>query len=163
MTAPMDRIDRLLHHPLFVETLQALEEAEKDRIFCRHGLSHLLDVARLAWIFNLEAGGDQPKEELYAAALLHDLGRLAQYQTGQPHEEASALLAQAILSQVGFEEAEICRIQAAIQHHRSAEDTPNTLSDLLYRADKRARPCLFCPARDQCHWPEEQKNDRMEA
>lgn len=47
---------------------------KKDRIFCGHDMGHLLDVARLAWIFNLEANQEISKERIYAAALLHDIG-----------------------------------------------------------------------------------------
>ena len=44
-------------------------------------MGHLLDVARLAWIFNLEANQEISKERIYAAALLHDIGRHIQYET----------------------------------------------------------------------------------
>ena len=44
----MRRVNALLHHPRFTAALSELEALEEDRIFCRHGLPHLLDVARVA-------------------------------------------------------------------------------------------------------------------
>ena len=55
--------------------LEHIREDEKDRKFCRHGMEHLLDVARLMYIEALEAGEDAPRDLIYAAALLHDIGR----------------------------------------------------------------------------------------
>ena len=50
----MKRIDQILSHPVFREQFALLQEAEKDRIFCRHTMEHFLDVARLMYIYNLE-------------------------------------------------------------------------------------------------------------
>ena len=50
----MKRIDQILSHPVFREQFALLQEAEKDRIFCRHTMEHFLDVARLAYIRALE-------------------------------------------------------------------------------------------------------------
>ena len=49
----MKRIDQILSHPVFREQFALLQEAEKDRIFCRHTMEHFLDVARLMYIYNL--------------------------------------------------------------------------------------------------------------
>ena len=46
----MKRINAIMRHPLFVQQLTLLEELEAQRPFCRHDLTHLLDVARLMWI-----------------------------------------------------------------------------------------------------------------
>lgn len=56
MLASMPRVDAIWANPLFQENLAAIEAAETQRVYCRHGLSHLLDVARTAWIINLEGG-----------------------------------------------------------------------------------------------------------
>ena len=53
----MKRIDQILSHPVFREQFALLQEAEKDRIFCRHTMEHFLDVARLMYIYNLEDQG----------------------------------------------------------------------------------------------------------
>ena len=72
----MKRIDQILSHPVFREQFALLQEAEKDRIFCRHTMEHFLDVARLMYIYNLEDQAGFSKEMLYAAGLLHDIGKL---------------------------------------------------------------------------------------
>ena len=43
----MDRVNAVICHPLYLEYYHRLERAEKERIFCRHQMSHLLDVARI--------------------------------------------------------------------------------------------------------------------
>ncbi len=56
--------------------------AEEGRRFCHHDMGHFLDVARLAMIFNLQQGLSVSKEMIYAAALLHDIGRWNSMRTG---------------------------------------------------------------------------------
>ena len=82
----MKRVDAILRHPLFEEKLRLLDELEAERAFCRHDLTHLMDVARLMWIDVLEQGLAIDRDVVYAAALLHDLGRVEQIQHGIPHE-----------------------------------------------------------------------------
>ena len=41
-------------HPLFQSSFQRIQEWEKDRIYCRHGMEHFLDTARIAYIRSLE-------------------------------------------------------------------------------------------------------------
>ena len=93
----MKRIHKIQNHPIFREQYQLLVEAEKDRIFCRHTMEHFLDVARLMYIYDLEDGAGIDKEIIYAAALLHDIGRFRQYEEGVPHDVASAQIATVIL------------------------------------------------------------------
>ncbi|MCD8341421.1 MAG: HD domain-containing protein [Clostridiales bacterium] len=156
----MRRVNALLRHPAFTETLSELEALEGERIFCRHGLSHLLDVARMMWIRALEQGLSLDKEVVYAAALLHDLGRVAQLRQGVPHEEAGAALAQAILPECGYTEGEIAAISAAILSHRgSVGGGPGSaLGRLLYDADKKSRICWRCDAQRLCNWDAEKRN-----
>ena len=78
----MKRIDQILSHPVFREQFALLQEAEKDRIFCRHTMEHFLDVARLMYIYNLEDQAGFSKEMIYAAGLLHDIGRYEQMEKG---------------------------------------------------------------------------------
>lgn len=65
----MERVNQILQHTLYQSCRRQIDEKEKDRIFCGHDMGHLLDVARLAWIFNLEANQEISKERIYAAAL----------------------------------------------------------------------------------------------
>lgn len=50
----MERIDKVMNHPVFRDTMEKIEQAEIDRFFCRHGLNHALDVARIFYILLLE-------------------------------------------------------------------------------------------------------------
>ena len=153
----MERVNKILRHPVFAEHLARLETLEQARIFCRHGLPHLLDVARMMWIAALERQLPLSREGGYAAALLHDLGRVEQMEAGIPHHQASAGLAARILPDAGFCGEEIALIQDAIASHRS-DGGENNLGQLLYWADKKSRACWVCPAKNECNWPDEKKN-----
>ena len=153
----MDRVNEILGHPVFSAHLNKLETLEQTRYFCRHGLPHLLDVARMMWIAALERQLPLSREVVYATALLHDLGRVEQIEEGIPHHQASAQLAARILPDAGFGEVEIAQIQAAIASHRS-DGGENNLGQLLYWADKKSRACWMCPAKEECNWPDEKKN-----
>ena len=157
----MERVDAILCHQAFTAALAELHAQERERIFCRHGLEHLLDVARLMYIYDREAELGIAQETLYAAALLHDIGRTVQYRDGTPHDEAGVRLARPILEDCGFTEQEIMEILTAIGGHRAPGVTA-PLGRLLYRADKKSRPCYACPAVGECNWPEEKKNHSLE-
>lgn len=155
----MKRIQAIYSHPLFQEQFRLLSEAEKDRIFCKHTIEHFLDVARLMYLYSLEDGENLDKEVIYAAALVHDIGRYEQIAIGTPHDIASARMAQEILTDCGFTEDDIHLIQDAVLHHRGNSVTGDTpLSRYLYRADKQSRNCFCCPASNECNWPAEKKN-----
>lgn len=153
----MNRINEIIHHPMYVNMLEHLQTLEADRVFCRHDFPHLLDVARLMWIEVLEQHLSLDQEVVYAAALLHDIGRVEQIEHGTPHDQASAELAAKLLPDAGFAEDEVREIILAILSHRT-DCAPNTLGQLLYRADKRSRACWCCSARSQCKWTDEKKN-----
>ncbi len=89
-------------------------------------MAHFLDVARLAYIFNLEEHLGIDRERIYAAALLHDIGRHVQYLDGTPHQEAGLPIAGEILRDCGFSEGEEEEILEAIARHRdgSVEGRP---------------------------------------
>ena len=76
----MERVNGILKDPLYRTCLSKIALFERDRIFCGHDMAHFLDVARLAYIFNLEENLGIEKEEIYTAALLHDVGRFVQYE-----------------------------------------------------------------------------------
>lgn len=155
----MDRIDRILKHPLFQESLQNNIEAEKDRSFCRHDITHFLDVARIAVIINLEEGLGIDRELIYGAALLHDIGRHRQYTEGIPHEQASAEIAANILQDCGFNLDETSVIISAVLYHRDSDAADEiSLRGILYRADKASRPCYVCSAEPDCNWKDSKKN-----
>jgi len=149
-----------LRHRGFIDALERTEGLEVDRVFCRHGMEHLLDVARIAHILNLESGIGADRELLYAAAMLHDIGRWRQYEDGTPHEQESARIAAGILPECGFDAGETEQILDAILSHRTSGGEKPGFPGLLYRADKLSRRCYDCAANDMCDW--EMKNTRLE-
>lgn len=168
----MERIDNILKHPLFVENLNKINEFEKNRKFCRHNLEHFLDVARIGSIIlaqqkidNSDSIQNIADENIYAAALLHDLGRAWQYEKGVPHEIASAEIAKKILTDCGFYDDEIEKIVSAILCHKGNSDKypakDYCLETILYRADKISRCCFACDVRKDCKWSIEEKNNSV--
>lgn len=156
--AEMSRVQKIFQHPTFQTALNKTLRAEADRIFCRHGIDHLLDTARLAYIFSLERGYDLPKDLIYAAALLHDIGRGRQYEDGTPHDLAGCQLAAPILEEAGFRTQERQAILDAILGHRSSADGSDRLAEVLYDGDKASRCCFLCSAQEACNWDRKKKN-----
>lgn len=156
----MNRVNLILENSKYQEYIDKIKQAEEDRIFCLHNMSHFMDVARIAYSINLEEGLGLPKEWIYATALLHDIGRFKQYEDGTPHELASAELAPEILAETGFEEQE--EILKAIREHRNKEIAKEkSLAGIIYRADKLSRPCFVCEAEKQCDWKKSKKNMKI--
>lgn len=118
----MERVEAIRNNPLFRASMERIERAEAEREFCRHGMSHVLDVARIAWITALERRCRVSKDVVYAAALLHDVGRAEQYATGEDHDVAGARIAGEILkglpAPLQFDAAECSAILAAVAGHR---------------------------------------------
>lgn len=153
------RVNKILKHPDFLGCVREVEELEKSRIYCGHGMDHLLDVARLAYVENLEKGHGISKERIYAAGLLHDLGRLKQYRTGEDHHTAGLVLIEKILKECDFREPEAKDILEAIaEHGNPLMQDAEGLKGLLYRADKKSRMCWNCAVEAQCDWSRKKKN-----
>lgn len=153
-----DKINAILQNKNYKIYLAKNEEKEKTREFCHHDLQHFLDVARIAYIINLEKSLNINKDIIYATALLHDIGRWMQYEKGIPHDEASAKLASDILNVCGFNENEIKEIIAVILVHRKTSTDEKSLSYLIYHSDKVSRACFNCNAILECNWSQEKKN-----
>ncbi len=169
-----DRINRILNHNDFSAAMDVIKKYEVNRIFCIHDIEHLLSVARIMYIRSLEdrcqegcneqadSYADFSKEIIYAAALLHDIGRARQYTDGEQHDQASARMADKILRDSGFEEKDIKLICNAILGHNHENKTAgNKLGILLKYADKQSRNCFTCDAYEECNWKEERKNNRI--
>ena len=158
----MERVNAILVHPLYQKYYRRLEKLEQGRIFCRHQMPHLLDVARIAYITSLEHNMGLEKELVYAAAILHDIGKCAQYEEGIPHEQAGEQFAAEILAALpedhAFSGEEKKRILTAIRGHRKLRENPEPLEWLLYTGDKASRMCFTCPAEGECDWSTEKKN-----
>lgn len=139
----MERLNAILRDPYLLDNIRRTTELEKDRIFCRHGLDHLVDVARVMYILVLEEKLGITKEVAYTAAFLHDIGRWVEYETGRDHAVAGAELAQRLLDDYGFNAMEKEIILQAIRGHR-IRGADGILTDAMYRADKLSRPCMTC-------------------
>lgn len=160
----MERVQRILAHPFYKECVSAIATYEKDRQFCGHDMVHFLNVARIAMILNLKEN-KKPirKDVVYAAALLHDMGRHIQYENGRDHAKASAELALRVLGECGYSEKETARIVEAIANHRNKEVKKGSdLKGILYRADKASRACYSCPVEAECNWKKSKKNMTLE-
>jgi HD superfamily phosphodiesterase len=154
----LNRINLILYNSTYRHYLKLNEANEQDRIFCCHDLPHFLDVARIAYILNLENDYGHPKDIIYAIALLHDIGRWKQYVEKIPHNIASAELARSILIECGFNHEEINDILSAILDHRKGSDEKNTLNYIIFKADKASRACFNCKAINECDWSNKKKN-----
>ena len=152
--------NRIAVNPLFLQCMDQNSKYEKDRKFCKHGWEHLMDVARIAYILNLERGYGLDRDLVYAAALLHDCGRYLELEQDIPHEKAGARLAKQILRECDCPEDWVGQITQAILEHRQGRAT-SELGDLLFEADKRSRPCYRCEAELDCNWSQAQKNTKI--
>lgn len=143
----MENVEKLLVHPQFLKYMALNGKAEQNRKFCKHDFSHLFDVARVAYCMSLERNLGIPKETIYLTALLHDIAKWKQYETGVDHAMEGATMAREILQDLSIEADEICE---AIRTHRKAHLAKTPLGQILYDSDKAVRPCIICPYIDEC-------------
>lgn len=155
-------INRILNNEKYKSLMARIEELEIGRRYCLHGIEHSLDVARIAYIMCLEERLPITKDEVYAAALLHDIGRASEYEEKLPHHEQSALIARKILGECNydgiFSEKEIDEICEAINSHKQLQVADSSLKTILYKADKLSRNCFACKSFDDCYWSDDVKN-----
>lgn len=158
----MQYVERILQNERFRREMESLGRAEEKRIYCRHDMEHLLAVARIAALLSEDEGLHIRRGLIYAAALLHDIGRGMEYREGVPHEEASVMLAKDILRAVGYPEADMQEVLAAIASHRGSnqekQKTDTPLAKLLRRADRLSRNCFCCRAGASCNWDAGRRN-----
>lgn len=156
----MDRVNKILNHETYRNSLNKIKFLEKDRAFCNHNIEHFLNVARICYIINLERNLGFSKEILYTIALLHDIGRVEQYENGTPHEIASYKMAEDIIKYIDFTESERALIKDGILGHRK-EGEASIISNLIYEGDKLSRECHSCSAISLCNWKDEKKNMKI--
>jgi len=101
-----------------------------------HGLDHTLRVTRLCAEIGKAEGADM--QILIPAALFHDVARPLEKETGIPHEQEGARIAEEYLRSNGCDESRIRAIAHAIRSHRYSRGTkPETLeAKVLSDADK---------------------------
>lgn len=155
----MDKINKILNNEIYKESLNKLLEYEEKREFCKHDLKHFIDMSRIAYIMVLEKRLSYSKELIYAIGLLHDIGRVKQYEEGIPHHIASIELSKEILKNIDFTDEEKNTIIKSIKNHREEED--DELSSIIYKSDKLSRECFNCNAINDCYWSDEKKNIKI--
>lgn len=162
----MEYVARLLHQEQYRETVKKIARLEADRIYCRHNMEHFMDVARLAQIRNLKEQLGLDEEMIYLYALLHDIGRMKEYEQGISHAAASAEFAGEIFATIDYPKEKgdiICRAILAHRRENCGELHGEKLwqkafTQLMKWADKASRMCFACEAADSCKWSEEEKN-----
>lgn len=152
----MNNINKILNNPKYKDLLKRLEELEANRVFCKHNLEHFLDVARISYIYILENSLQYSKEIIYSIALLHDIGRVLEYEENIDHNKGSVIIANELLKETNFKDEEKELIIIAIENHRKESD--DELSKVIYKADKLSRNCFNCKAIKECYWNENKKN-----
>lgn len=101
-----------------------------------HGPDHTFRVTRLCEQIGMREGADS--DILIPAALLHDIARPREEETGIPHEQEGARMAEEFLVTLGYPKAMRDQITGAIRTHRyRSSDKPVTLEGcILSDADK---------------------------
>ena len=157
------KYQRILKNRSYITHIENIEKKERNRFFCRHGMEHLIAVARIAYIISLEEQSSISKDIIYAASLLHDIGRAEEYESGRSHNEAGAEKAEAILRECDYSDNEIKEITEAIRTHGhdGYPEKAAPLERLLCMADKLSRTCFNCPAHEECNWADDKKNETL--
>lgn len=150
---PMTRVNQILQHKLYEDYSAKNRFAEAQRRYCRHGSDHGISVARIAYISLLESKEmSLSKEVIYAAGILHDIGRWVEYETQENHALVGARLAAPILRDCGFSEQEIEIITQGIKEHRlKHSEAQSALGQALAQADDWARDCRNCESKVSCY------------
>ncbi len=159
----LKRVELLINDSLYRQYMNYNLEEEREPKFCQHDFSHHLDVARIAYILVLEhndlnyfikenglSGKLAAKEVIYAAGMLHDIGKWKEYREGIDHASYGARIARDILARAFFNPNEVEIICRAIYEHRNISRDMSFLGERLHRADNLSRICSECPDRSQC-------------
>lgn len=147
--------DFILQNKHFNLLLCELNKLEENRVYCRHDIHHLCEVARIMLIKNKTEQLNINHDIIVATALLHDIGRINEYKFNQDHRTSGLDFARDILLDCNYKNTEIEAICTAISNHNNL--SKDTLSALLYRADKLSRACYTCKTKD-CYWDSEKRN-----
>lgn len=101
-----------------------------------HGPDHVQRVEHLCEVIGMAEQADL--EVLVPAALFHDIARAFERESGLPHEEEGARMAECYLRSIRYDEDRIHKITHAIRTHRFRSiHTPETLeARILSDADK---------------------------
>ncbi|MCL5058005.1 MAG: HD domain-containing protein [Actinobacteria bacterium] len=171
----LGRIGVVRKDPFYLDCLSLNGERERDRLFCRHDYRHMVLVSQISCKVIKQTGGlnilvkteglsgiRSALEVVYAAGLLHDMGRWRQYDTGEDHALAGSVMAGSVLERAGFSKREAGVITRAIREHRKALPGQSYLGRVLCLADDLSRPCGSCGARLDCYKYEYMENIKKE-
>lgn len=153
----MIKVNQILHNDRYIKYIKEIESLEIDRQFCRHDMNHFLDMARIAYILVLESNLNYSKEVIYAIGLLHDIGRGEEYKNNINHDTASVMIAEEILAETSYTDAEKELILNAVKNHGN-KDIKDEFLKIIYKSDKLSRNCFKCKAEKDCYWSREKKN-----
>lgn len=148
----------ILQNEHFNLLLCELNKLEENRLYCKHDISHLVEVARIMLEINNSNSLSIPHDIIVATALLHDIGRVNEYKFGTDHRVAGTNDITQILTECGYSNKDIPTIIDAISKHDKQSN--DDLSNLLYKADKLSRPCYTCKAKNTCKWDKNLQNER---
>ena len=167
----LGRIGVVRKDPFYLDCLSLNGERERDRLFCRHDYRHMVLVSQISCKIIKQTGGlsklikteglngiKPALEVVYAAGLLHDMGRWRQYDTGEDHALAGSVMAGSVLKRAGFSEREAVVITRAIREHRKTLPGQSYLGRVLCLADDLSRPCGSCSSRLDCYKYEYMEN-----
>ena len=159
----MKRVEMLLKDALYNDYMQRNSDEETGIKYCQHGLHHHIDVARIAYILVLEqndlnyfikesglSGKLAAKEVIYAAGLMHDIGKWKECQEGVDHAAFGARIARDILPRAFFSAGETDLICRAIYEHRNISRDMSFLGERIHRADNLSRVCSQYEIRESC-------------
>lgn len=106
----------------------------------------------------------EKKDQFYVTGLLHDIGRVAQYETGEHHSVAGVRIAEKLLTEIGYPTEWMQETLQIVGVHHGREETEGELYTMEYyirRADHLSRNCFFCEASDSCKWKKEERNQTI--
>jgi len=159
----LKRVELLMDDMLYRDYMKRNLDQEQESRFCKHDFRHHLDVARIAYILVLEhndlnyfikecglSGKLAAKEVIYAAGLMHDIGKWKEYQAGIDHASYGSRLAREVLPRAFFNPMEVEMVAQAIYEHRNINRDMSFLGERLHRADNLSRFCQECEYQDDC-------------
>jgi len=159
----LKRVELLINEALYNEHMQRNVSQEVEPKIYEHGFHHHLDVARITYILILEhndlnyfvresglSGKLAAKEVIYAAGLLHDIGKWKEYKEGIEHASYGAMVARDILPRAFFNPNEVDIICRAIYEHSNISKDMSFLGERVHRADNLSRVYTERDFREQC-------------
>ncbi|TFG30194.1 HD domain-containing protein [Candidatus Thorarchaeota archaeon] len=101
-----------------------------------HTIDHIMRVHKISML--LTEGQNGNTRVIEAAALLHDIGRPREEETGISHSILSGDMSRKVLKDIGYRDDEIEQVVAAIRTHRFSEGIEPTTREgqILSDADK---------------------------